>query len=46
MVRGDGIVKKVLRTGYSRFFLDEVFKEHLEFIKKNINTTDEITLFA
>ncbi len=39
-------MKKALRIGYNRYYNDEVFAQHIEFIKKNIDVIDEITMFA
>ena len=39
-------MKKALRIGYNRYYRDDIFEEHLKFIKKNISAIDEITLFA
>jgi len=39
-------VKKALRIGYNRYYCDENFREHIAFVKKNIASIDEITLFA
>lgn len=39
-------MKIAMRIGYNRYYCDENFNEHIEFIKKNIATIDEITLFA
>ena len=35
-------MKKALRIGYNRYYCDENFKEHLEFVKKNLANIDEI----
>ncbi len=39
-------MKKAFRIGYNRYYCDENFSEHIEFIKKNIAVIDEVTLFA
>lgn len=39
-------MKKSLRIGYNRYYCDKNFKEHIEFIKKNAEHIDEITLFV
>lgn len=39
-------MKKALRIGYNRYYSDEVFAEHIKFIKKNIDVIDEITMFV
>ncbi|MBE7036515.1 MAG: hypothetical protein E7403_04400, partial [Ruminococcaceae bacterium] len=39
-------MKKALRIGYNRYYCDENFNEHLEFIKKNAEHIDEVTLFV
>lgn len=39
-------MKKALRIGYNRYYCDENFNEHIEFIKKNAKNIDEVTLFV
>ena len=39
-------MKKAMRIGYWRYHEDEVFTEHLDFIKKNMDAVDELTLFT
>ena len=39
-------MKSVLRVGHPRYFTDEAFSEHIEFVKNNIDAFDEITLFT
>lgn len=39
-------MKKALRIGYYRYCSEDVFQEHLAYVKKNIAVIDEITLFA
>ncbi len=43
---GDMKMKKALRIGYNRYYREDIFKEHLEYIKKNKAVIDEVTLFA
>lgn len=38
-------MKKALRIGYNRYYCDENFNEHIEFIRKNAQSIDEVTLF-
>jgi len=39
-------MKKVLRIGYNRYYTEQIFQEHLEFIRKNAEVIDEITVFT
>ena len=39
-------MKKALRVGYNRYYNEDIFQEHLAYVKKNIAVIDEITLFA
>lgn len=39
-------MKKALRIGYHRYCTEDVFLEHLAYVKKNLAVIDEITLFA
>jgi len=38
-------MKKALRVGYNRYYRDDIFDEHLNFIKDNLTSLDEVTLF-
>jgi len=38
-------MKRAFRIGYNRYYRDDIFENHLEFIKKNIDTIDETTMF-
>lgn len=37
---------KALRVGYSRYYDDQIFDQHLAFVKHNLDVLDEITVFA
>ncbi len=39
-------MKKALRIGYNRYYNDDVFAGHLEFIKRNADVIDEVALFT
>ena len=39
-------MKKALRIGYNRYYDETVFKEHLEYVKKNLPYIDEITVIV
>ena len=39
-------MKKALRIGYNKYYREDNFKEHLEYIKKNLEVIDEITLYS
>ena len=39
-------MKKALRIGYNRYYLDDIFRQHIDFIKRNVEVIDEIALFA
>lgn len=39
-------MKKSFRIGYNRYYRDDIFENHLEFIKNNLDTIDEIALFV
>ena len=39
-------MKRAFRIGYNRYYKDDIFENHLEFIKKNIKTIDEIAMFV
>ena len=39
-------MRKAMRIGYWRYHDEEVFTEHLEFIKKNMDAFDELTIFT
>ena len=39
-------MKRAFRIGYNRYYRDDIFEKHLEFIKKNIKTVDEIAMFV
>ena len=39
-------MKKSLRVGYNRYYRDDIFEEHLNFIKNNLSSLDEIALFS
>ena len=39
-------MKKALRIGYNRYYRDDIFEQHIEYIKKNAGVIDEVTLFA
>jgi hypothetical protein len=46
IILGGIFVKKALRIGYNRYYDDDIFVEHLDFIKNGIDVIDEIALFA
>ena len=39
-------MKNALRIGHHRYYREDHFREHLAFVEKNLDTIDEITLFA
>lgn len=39
-------MEKILRIGYNRYYNDEVFASHIEFIKKNASSLDGVLIFA
>jgi len=39
-------MKIALRIGYHRYYDDAVFAQHLEFIRRNADIIDEVTIFA
>lgn len=39
-------MKKAIRIGYNQYYNDEVFAKHLDYIKRNADVIDELTLFA
>ena len=39
-------MKKDLRIGFNRNNDDDIFALHLEYIRRNIDVIDELTLFA
>ncbi len=39
-------MKKAFRIGYYRYINDDVFAEHIDFVKKNLENIDEIAIFV
>lgn len=39
-------MKKSLRIGYNRYYDEDIFKKHLNYVKENLDVIDEITLFV